>query len=367
MNDLSRKVVLVLLAIGATIVIVKIMGSFKEEPLKLNIKPVYKSVRVEQIVLGEHKAEVKFSGKLAAEEKIDLFTEVGGVLLTENFKEGNRFAKGAAIAQLNAVEFANGLKAQKTQLLTQVAGLMGDLKIDFSDSANDWEQFLNAIKVDKPLPSLPNLANEKLKRFVAGKSVLNSYYSLKSQEEKLSKFTISAPFNGVLTQTSIQKGTLVRGGQKIGEFINPKSYELQTEVSLSDLKFISKGSSVLLKSDDLNQSWKGIVSRINSSLDANSQMISVYIKVVGQDLKEGMFLHGTAKGANFKNTALINRKLLKNGGIFLVDSGIVNHQKVNVLYVNQAKAIIGGLPPDVKMVADNMKGLYNGMKVTETK
>ena len=106
----------------------------------------------------------------------------------------------------------------------------------------------------------------------------------------------------VFTQTSIHKLTLVSGGQKIGEFINPKSYELQTEVSLSDLKFISKGSSVLLKSDDLNQSWKGIVSRINSSLDAKSQMISVYIKVVGRDLKEGMFLHGTAKGANFNRT-----------------------------------------------------------------
>ena len=358
MNDLSRKVVLVLLAIGATIGIVKIMGSFQEEPIKLDVKPVYKSV---------HKAEVKFSGKLAAEEKIDLFTEVGGVLLNENFKEGNRFAKGAAIAQLNAVEFTNGLKAQKTQLLTQVAGLMGDLKIDFSNSVAEWEKFLNAIKVDMPLPVLPDLDNQKLKHFIAGKGVLNSYYILKSQEEKLSKFKISAPFNGVLTQTSIQKGTLVRGGQKIGEFINPSSYELETEVSLSDLKFISNGSSVQLNSDDLNQSWRGVVSRINSSLDANSQMVTVYIKVAGKDLKEGMFLHGTAKGANFENTALINRKLLKNGGVFLVDSGIVRHQKVDVLYVNQAKAIITGLPADAQMVADNMKGLFNGMKVTETK
>jgi len=367
MNDLSRKVVLVLLAIGSTIGIVKIMGSFQEEPIKLDVKPVYKSVRVEQVVLGEHKAEVKFSGKLAAEEKIDLFTEVGGVLLNENFKEGNRFAKGAAIAQLNAVEFTNGLKAQKTKLLTQVAGLMGDLKIDFSNSVAEWEKFLNAIKVDMPLPVLPDLDNQKLKHFIAGKGVLNSYYILKSQEEKLSKFKISAPFNGVLTQTSIQKGTLVRGGQKIGEFINPSSYELETEVSLSDLKFISNGSSVQLNSDDLNQSWRGVVSRINSSLDANSQMVTVYIKVAGKDLKEGMFLHGTAKGANFENTALINRKLLKNGGVFLVDSGIVRHQKVDVLYVNQAKAIITGLPADAQMVADNMKGLFNGMKVTETK
>lgn len=364
MNDLSRKIVLVALAIGLTAGGVLISMSTEKEKEKSEVKKVFKAVRLEKVKLGENKAEVKFSGKLTAEEKIDLFTEVGGVLMTEDFKTGNSFSKGAVLAQLNSVEFSNSLKASKSQLITQVAGVMGDLKIDYPSASNSWEQFLNAIDVNTNLPALPELNDDKLKRFIAGKGILNSYYSLKSQEEKLSKFTLTAPFNGVLTQAAIKKGTLVRAGQKIGEIINPSSFELETEISLSDLQFIQKGSKVNLFSDDLNKSWEGIVSRINSSLDANSQMVTVFVRVVGSGLKEGMFLHGSAKGANFENSALINRKLLKNGGVYLVDGDVVKHKKVEVLYVNQAKAIVTGLKEGDQYITDNMKGLYEGMKVT---
>ncbi len=367
MNNTSRKIILVLLAIGVTAGILKIMGAGKEEKEVGEVKQTFKSVRVQKAELGTHKADVEFSGKLSAIEKIDLFTEVGGVLLTEGFKTGNKFSKGTPIAQLNSTEFAISLKASKTQLITQVSAVMGDMKIDFPDELAAWEAFLNGIDVDASLPKLPAVTNNKLKRFVAGKGILNSYYSLKSQEEKLSKFTINAPFNGVLTNATIKKGTLVRGGQKIGEFINPSAFEVEAAISISDLQFIAVGSEVELKSDDLNKTWVGRVARINSSLNANSQMVTVFVNIAGSGLKEGMFLHGSAKGASFENSVLVNRKLIKNGGLYLVEDGVIKHQKVEVLYTNQSTAIIQGLKAGQSYVSDNMKGLYDGMKVSVAK
>lgn len=367
MNNTSRQIVLVILAVGVTIGAVIFLKGSQPKEAKTEVKKSFKAVRVKYAKLGTHKAEVKFSGKLTAEEKIDVYTEVGGVLMTENFKQGNSFTKGSPLAQLNSIEFSNNLKAAKSQLITQVTSMMGDLKMDYPESSNDWELFLNGIDVDKALMALPELKNEKLKRFVAGKGVLNSYYSLKGQEEKLSKFTLNAPFSGILTSALIKKGTLVRNGQKIGEFINPSSFELETEISLSDLQFIQKGSLVQLHSDDLNKSWNGKVTRINSSLDASSQMVTVFIRVSGSGLKEGMFLHGSAKGSSFDDVALVNRKLLKNGGLYLVEKGIVKHKKLEVLYVNQSKAIVKGLEKNDQFVADNMKGLYEGMLVKVAK
>lgn len=367
MNNVSRKIILVILAIGVTAGVLKMMGAFKEEKEIGEVKQSFKSVRINNVELSEYKADVEFSGKLSAIEKIDLYTEVGGLLLTEDFKTGNKFSKGAPIAQLNSTEFANNLKAAKTQLISQVSAIMGDLKIDYPQELNTWESFLNSIDVERTLPDLPKITDNKLKRFIANKGILNSYYSLKSQEEKLTKFTINAPFSGVLTKANIKKGTLVRGGQKIGEFINPSAFELEAAISLSDLQFITVGSKVVLNSDDLNKTWTGKIARINSSLEANSQMVRVFINVSGVNLKEGMFLHGTAKGASFENSSLVNRKLIKNGGLYLVDNGIVKHQKVEVLYTNQSTAIIKGLTSGQAFVADNMKGLYDGMKVSVSK
>lgn len=367
MNNVTRKIVLVLLAIGATALIVKILASFVKEEEKSAIQKTYRNVRIEEVQLSTNKAEVQFSGKLSAVDKIDIYTEVGGILLNESFKEGNYFKKGEVIANLNAVEFANNLKAQKTQLITQVSSIMGDLKIDFEGESVTWESFLNKISVDKPLPGLPEMKNDKLKRFIAGKGILNSYYTLKSQEEKLSKFQIAAPFNGFLTSATIQKGTLIRGGQKIGEFINPAQYELETEVSLSDLKFIQVGTTVQLKSDELNKSWQGKVVRINNSLNQSSQMVKIFVNVRGDDLKEGMFLNAYGNGSTFDSTFVINRKLLNNDGIYLVDSNKILFEKVEVLHVTESKAIVKGLNDGDQFVADNMKGLYEGMEVTIAK
>ena len=101
-----------------------------------------------------------------------------------------------------------------------------------------------------------------------------------------------------------------------------------------------------------------------SSLDPSSQMIKIFIKVKGKSLKEGMFLNGIAKGAVFNDVTIINRKLLKNGGVYLVDSNIVKYKKIEVLHTNQAEAIVKGLEDGEEYVTDNMKGLYEGLKVT---
>ena len=113
----------------------------------------------------------------------------------------------------------------------------------------------------------------------------------------------------------------------------------------------------------MNKSWKGKVSRINNSINASSQMVKIYVNVSGVSLKEGMFLTGIGQGTSFENTLSINRKLVKNGGVYLVDSGKVKFKPVEILHVNKSDAIIKGLDYGEKYIADNMKGLFDGMQV----
>lgn len=363
MNENGRKIILALLAFLAVVFVVVFLWSIRDIETKGELKQTYRSVRVNSVKLKKNRAEVHFTGKLLAKNRIDIYTEVGGVLLNDNFREGNVFNSGDVIAQLNSTEFETALKAQKTQLISQVSLIMGDLKIDFPDEYSKWESFLNQIDVNSPLPVLPNIENQKLKRFIAGKGVLNSYYSLMAQEEKLSKYSIIAPFRGVITKAILKKGTLVMPGQKIGTFISPSIYELETEVSLSDLQFVSKGSVFNLTSSELNKSWEGKVSRINNSINASSQMVKAYITVRGSLLKEGMFLTGVGYGNTYENTVSINRKLIKNNGVYLVDSGKVKFKPVEVLHVNKSDAIVKGLDSGDQYIADNMKGLFDGMQV----
>ncbi len=366
MNDITRKISLAGLGILVVSLTIGFLWMNRDVEIKGEVKKTYRSVRVSNVQLNNNNAEVQFSGKLSAKNRIDIFSEVSGVLLNDNFRVGNTFSLGDPLVLINSKEFEAILKAQKTQLIAQVSLIMGDLKLDFPNEYSDWNLFLNTIDVDSSLPKLPSVKNQKLKRFLSGKGVLNSYYSLKAQEEKLSKYVISAPYNGAVVNSMIKKGTLVMPGQKIGTYIDPTGYELETEVSLSDLQFISIGSVLDLKSTELNKSWKGKVIRINKSINPSSQMVKLYISVTGSFLKEGMFLNGVGRGTTFKNTLSINRKLIKNNGVYLVDSGKVKFKPVDVLYVNKSKAIIQGLDYGDQYILDNMKGLYEGMNVNVT-
>ena len=56
------------------------------------------------------------------------------------------------------------------------------------------------------------------------------YYSIKNIEKRLSKYNITAPFNGVLTEALVTKGTLIRPGQKLGEFIDTSVFEIELAI-----------------------------------------------------------------------------------------------------------------------------------------
>ena len=64
----------------------------------------------------------------------------------------------------------------------------------------------------------------------------------------LNKFVVRAPFTGILTEATINPGTLVRPGQRLGEFIDPSVYEIQIALQKSMIPFIQENDKVNLKS-----------------------------------------------------------------------------------------------------------------------
>lgn len=363
MNKLSRTIILSALIILATIGVIKVMVATAPEENKSDIVALKKVVKVEPVHLKSNMSSLDFSGRISAFEKMDLYSEVSGVLLSGEFREGVNFKKGEVIYQLDASEFSNNLKSQKSQLLNLVAASLADIKIDFPDESKDWDLFLESLDLNNSLPLLPVLKDQKLKRFISGKGILNSYFAVKSLEDKLSKFKLVAPFDGTLITANAKKGSLIKPGQNIGTFINPAVYELETEVSLSDLNFVKAGYQIQLSSDDLEGEWTGVVKRINSSIDASTQLLKVYVEVRGLNLREGMFLSGSSEGVSFEKSIAVNRKLISNGGVYLVNNGKITHQEVEVLHKNKSIAIVRGLLEGDLLIADNMKGIFEGLEV----
>lgn len=339
--------------------------SSEEEVKPKREKVAVKGVQTRTIELTDNRTIVSFSGRVKSFNKIEVFAEVGGILQNANFKEGVMFASGETLISIESSELRNNLKAQKSNLLSQVSTLMGDIAIDFPNEQKTWEYFLNSIEVNKPLPELPEFKNQKFKIYISGKQILNTYFSIQSQQDRLSKYTISAPFNGAVSQVSVKKGTLIRAGQKIGEFLGTDVYDLETEFSLIDKKYVHLGDEVTLTSKDLDLKVSGRIYRINPVVNANSQMVTAYVKLSNPLLREGMFLTGYISGQQHQKSARINRKLITNNKVFVVENSKLVEREVKILSVENDVAVVEGLQEGEKILKHNLNGLYNGMSVTE--
>ncbi len=311
---------------------------------------------------------IDLQGRIQAFDKMGIFAEVSGRLLQTGrpFKVGSYFKKGDLLMRIEDTEARLNLSAQKAALMNAITQMMPDLKIDYPDSFQQWKDYLDHFDVEGPIQPFPAAVDDREKYYVTSKNILNSYYMIKSAEERLAKYKVYAPFGGILTQTAINPGSLVRAGQKTGELMNTNQYELAATLRLSELPFVKTGNKVSLHSPDLAGKWQGTVKRISNQIDPNTQTVVVYIGVTGPQLKEGMYLRGNLASKTIDNAMEIPRDLIVNqNGVFLIDKDTtLQLQTVDIRTMNEETAVVAGLPGGATLLKATFPGAYNGQKVS---
>jgi membrane fusion protein (multidrug efflux system) len=345
----------------------RFLSQQKEPPRRKTLATQLRKVDTMKAYFSTIPTSLEVQGELAAYDKIDIFAEVSGTLKSSSrpFKVGSYFPKGAVLINVDKQEAALNLLAQKSSLLNAITQLMPDLKIDYPESFAQWQEYLDRFELEQPIAAFPTPINKQEKYFIASRNLYNQYYSIKSAEERLSKYSIVAPFGGVITQASISPGAVVRAGQKLGELMNTNNYELVATLPLKDIRYINVGSSVKMYSEDINGEWAGKIKRINNQVESGTQTVKVFIEVTGKGLKEGMYLKGTVKANEIQDAIKIPRNLLVDQkAIYIVEAdSILRYQEVEVLKITANDAIIRGISPGTKLVATPVPGAFNGMKV----
>ena len=368
MSTTARRIILfagLVVLIGA-FALSRFLSQQKDPPRPKVAGTTVKAVDTLQVHLSSVPTTLSVQGELSAYDKIDLFSEVTGTLeKTERpFKVGTYFPKGAVLIKVKQEEAKLSLLSQKSSLLNAVTQLMPDLKIDYPESYQHWKAYLDSFEVEAPIQTFPEPVSDQEKYFIASRDLYSQYYTIKSQEERLDKYTLYAPFSGVITAASINPGAVVRTGQKLGELMSTGRYELEATVALRDLKYISTGNPVELYSEDIEGSWNGKIRRISDQVDAGTQTVRLFISVNGSDLKENMYLRGDIVASNIDSAFALPRNLLHDQhGVFVVRDSVLRLQTVDVLKINDESAIIRGIEAGTPILAQPIPDAFDGMKV----
>jgi multidrug efflux pump subunit AcrA (membrane-fusion protein) len=348
--------------------------SMKPKPSVVERPVAPRAVRTAVVNPGDCIPQTPVEGRVEALYRMDIISEMTGDLILggKEFREGVEFAKGEVMLQLEATEAHNALTAQRSQFLQLLSTSLADLRADFPDNWSSWESFLEAMDVDVRLPELPAFGSQREELFVANRGILSLFHSIRSAEERLDKYTVVAPFDGVVTAAAVRPGGLVRAGQLAGVLVGRGAYEVKTAVHARYLTTIALGDAVVFVDENNQPVAQGTVHRVAGNVDAATQSASVYCRVQPVDgkstlLRDGRFLTGTIASDPVADGVNVPLNLLMDGGsVYAVEAEQLKKVPVEVAFESRSEAIVLGLDSGTVVLSEAVASAFDGMPVQTT-
>lgn len=297
---------------------------------------------------------VSLNGRLRADNRVELFPEVPGKMMEgrKPFREGVSYQKGEMLVQLDDNEAALQIQSSRSKFKTMVSALMPDIKLDYPETLPQYEEWFNSLSAENSLVPIPEFG-EGVRRYLESKGVYELYYTIKSAQDRLEKFTIRAPFSGVLSAANAEPGQVVGPQFHLGTFVDPSLMILNAAIDPAQTEWIRPGMTMAVSNQEQTESYKAEIMRVNPSVDPTSQQVLIYLEVSGNNLREGMYLEGEIESETKRELARIPKSaLLRTGGVLAKREGSLAEVPVEIHDLERSHLWVSGLQNGDQIVTD---------------
>lgn len=302
------------------------------------------------ITNSEENFKVIGFGTVSSFNDMDVSCEIQGKLIQgkHNLKPGVKIRKGDLLFSINDAEARYNLRARISGFINIIANLLPDLKTDFSSEFGKWENYIGNIKLNQTLPQLPAWSSNKEKIFISTRNVLTEYFAIKSLEEQLRKFTVYAPFSGVVTDVYATNNSVVNPGTKVIRLVETGNFEIPVSIPTSQSSSISIGTEVTIYTTNGALKGKGTVVRISEVINKSTQSIDVYVRpksIDGAAFTEGEYVEVELNQAETHEGVRLPKSALNENFVYTyskIDS-ILTKLPVQVLNTNDRGSFVQGI------------------------
>jgi len=376
MRKIDRRIVIVVSVLFILVVaygLMRFLSAQKEAPPVRRSMEARRYVRVEPVNYKQIASEVSERGRLAAIAEIDIVAEASGKILPGKvaLKKGSKFSKGDMLFEVYPDEAILSLKARKSQYQNTLAGIIPDLVIDFPETEEVFTAFFTSIDVDKALPPMPEIQDDKLKIFLASRNVISEYYSIQRDELQLKRRTVRAPFNGTYKDVYMELGAYTNTGGRVARAIQTDHLEMEVALVRDEAAWVKLGDQVKVLSETRSLSWEGTVIRKSQFVDENTQSQTIFLRIKAiknQTLLAGEYLKAIFPVRPIKNAMEIPRNSVFNTNeVFVVRSGRLAKEMINVIKENERTLIFNGITEGDTIVVQQLINVSEGTLVQTDK
>ena len=326
--------------------------------------------KVNSAIVGYNTVESKINstGRVISQQSVDIIAEVQGKLLPGDItlKPGQNFSQGQVLVRIYSKDSEYALQARKSGYLNLLANILPDLKIDYADAYSDWVKYFESVRIAEDLPELPEVNSAQLKIFLASRNILSEYYAIKSDETRLRKYVIRAPYSGAIQSVLLEVGSVANPGSRIAQIIKTTELEVEVPLEPTSAAWLRIGDKVKLYTENGKGEGSGRIKRISSFVDENTQSINVYLTVDNftPELFPGEYLKVEFSGLQIANAMEIPRNAVFNRNmVYIVNEGLLHKSQINLLKINEQTIIFNGLEEGAEIVTEPLVTVGEDMQV----
>lgn len=239
------------------------------------------------------------------------------------------------------------LRARKSTFINLIANLLPDIKIDFPSEYDKWNNYIQAIKLNKPLPELPVWKSDKEKIFLSTQSVLSEYFTIKNLDEQLKKYAVYAPFSGTITSVNVNEYSVVSPGTKVIAVSQTSNYEMAVSIPYSQIDKVKVNDKATIYTTSGTKKGEGKIIRISEVINNTTQSVDVYVKPVALDgfsFIEGEYLKVEVQSENEASGYTVPFLAVKESMVYLYQSdSTLTKSRVDIINETEEGYFISGL------------------------
>lgn len=285
MNKSLKWILIVIAVLAVLFVAAKMLGGSSKSGTKVTAEKAQKRTIIET---------VNASGKVYPEVEVKITPDISGEITELDVQEGDSVKKGQVLARIYADIYslqrdeaaARVMQSEATVANSEAALKALKAQLDQAKTAYDRNKKLHDQKVisDAEFEQYQTQYNTALSQYNAAQQNIrslkaatkSSQTSLVAANKNLSRTTLTAPMDGVISSLSVKEGERVAGnsftlGTEMMRVADMSTMEIRVDVGENDIVKVSIGDSADIEIDAYNnRKFKGVVTQIASSTKTGS-------------------------------------------------------------------------------------------------
>ncbi|MEP0073009.1 MAG: efflux RND transporter periplasmic adaptor subunit [Marinomonas sp.] len=337
------------------------------------VDKVLMKVTVQETQVGTYQAKIVGFGEATSRYELDYTSEISGRVewLSDSFQVGTQVSKGDLLARIDDTTYQQLVAEAESDLATAELELFEEQR-EGEQARSEWNRSGLTGKPDSPLVFRePQLAS-------AQASVENARQSLVSARKDLSYTEIRAPFDGVITERTVQLGAHVSEGGSIAMLYSTDLIEI--EVPLSNQQWanlpaeaVSESWGATVYDNNSGKTWPAVIKREHQYVDKTTRQRSIVLAVekplaTENKLFPGTFVRASIDGKQRENIwQLPASALSQQGEIWVVDAqGLLSKYSATVLFERDDFIYVNPVIEEetVQVVVRPLSNFQAGLKVS---